>query len=52
MSERDKMLVAQAKHQDWGKIDEDAAETEEGRIALHDIIRYKALREEYLSGML
>jgi len=37
MTEKDKALVEKARDQRWEDIDEDAAETEEGRAALHDI---------------
>ena len=46
MTEKDKRLVAQAKNKRWEDIDEDAAETTEGREALHKVAYDKYLREE------
>ncbi len=52
LTEHDKALIEQARHQRWEDIDEDAAETEEGRKALHDIAVSKYHYDEYKSGML
>lgn len=52
MTEKDKELVEKARHQCWEDIDEDAAETEEGRAALHSIIMRKYHYDEYKAGML
>ena len=51
MTARDEMLVRKARKTDWVLINEYEAETEEGRKALHDIIRSKYLREEYKAGL-
>lgn len=52
MTEKDKALVEKARHQRWEDIDEDAADTEEGRKALHDIAIRKYHYDEYKAGML
>ena len=52
MTEKDKALVEKAKHQRWEDIDEDAAETEEGRTELHRIAVSKYHYDEYKAGML
>lgn len=53
MTEHDKALVEAARHACLGdKIEETAAETEEGRQALHDIAVANYHREEYLVGVL
>lgn len=55
LTERDKMLIeaAHAKHYlDWGDIDENAADTEEGRKILHSIAVQKYHQEEAAIGML
>ena len=52
MTEKDKALVEKARHQRWEDIDEDAADTEEGRRALHDIAIRKYHYDEYKAGML
>ena len=52
MTEHDKQLVARAKNQCWEDIDEDLAETPEGRQALHDIAIRKYHYDEYKAGMI
>lgn len=52
MTEKDKALVEKARHQRWEDIDEDAADTEEGRRALHDIAIRKYHYDEYKAGIL
>ena len=55
LTERDKMLIeaAYAKHfLDWCDIDENAADTEEGRKILHGIAVQKYHQEEASIGML
>lgn len=52
MTDHDKALVEKAKTQCWEDIDEDSAETEEGRKAIHDIAIRKYHYDEYKAGML
>jgi len=52
MTDHDKALVEKAKTQRWEDIEEDEAETEEGRKALHDIAIRKYHYDEYKAGML
>lgn len=51
MNEHDKELVEKAwrvSPYDWSSIDENEAETEEGKRKLHDIMTYKYHMEEAL----
>ncbi len=51
MTDRDKDLVRAAQDQrDWTMIDEDSAETEEGKKELHSICMNLYHREEYAAG--
>lgn len=52
LTEHDKALIDQARQMLWEDIDEDAAETEEGRKALHDIAVSKYHYDEYKAGIL
>ncbi len=52
MTEHDKLLVEKAEHMCWEDIDENAAETEEGRWRLHRIIMRKYHYDEWQAGML
>ena len=52
MTENDKILIDNARHMRWEDIDESAAETPEGRAALHSICMRKYHRDEYKCGML
>lgn len=44
-------LIMKANDMDWTAIDEDAAETIEGRAILHDIAISKYRREQFHSGI-
>ena len=50
--EHDQELINKARSQRWEEIDEDAAETEDARTILHDIIIHKYHREEYRFGVI
>lgn len=52
MTDHDKALVERAKHLRWEEIEEDEAETEEGKQALHDIAVRKYHYDEYKAGIL
>ena len=52
MTEHDKALVEQARHMRWEDINEDDAETEEGKKALHDIAVRGYHYDEWKAGML
>lgn len=52
MTEKDKKLIEDARHLSWDRIDEDEAETEEGREILHKMIMDDYHREEALAGIL
>ena len=52
LPEHDRNLIDAAHHQCWEEIDEDAAETEEGRNVLHAIAVRKYHIDEYRAGML
>ena len=52
MTKHDEALVRKARSQRWEEIDEEAAETPEGRQALHDIIARKYHTEEFKNGTL
>lgn len=55
LTDRDKMLVeaARSKHYlDWADIDENAADTEEGKRRLHHIAMQKFHQEEAACGLL
>jgi len=52
LTEHDKKLIEQARHQRWEDIREEDAETEEGRDALHDIAIRKYHYDEYKAGIL
>lgn len=52
MNEHDKALVASARQMRWEDINEDEAETVEGRSVLHDIIMHKYHYDEYKCGMI
>jgi hypothetical protein len=51
MTERDELIIKEAYKKSWTDIDEDEADTPEGRQALHEIILGKYHREEYSSGL-
>lgn len=52
LTERDEQLIKEARRMGWEEIDEDAAESVEGRQILHDIAVTKYHREEFSAGML
>lgn len=52
LTEHDKALIEQARQMRWEDIDEDAAETEEGRAELHRIAISKYHYDEYKAGIL
>lgn len=52
LTEHDKELIEQARHQRWEDIREEDAETEEGRAELHRIAIRKYHYDEYKAGML
>lgn len=52
MNEHDKALVATARGMRWEDINEEDAETVEGRSILHSIIMHKYHYDEYKCGML
>lgn len=52
LTEHDKELIEQARHQWWEDIREEDAETEEGRAELHRIAISKYHYDEYKAGML
>ena len=52
MNEHDRRLVQQAIYKRWEEIDEDAAETAEGKAKLHEIAVRKYHQDEYLHGIL
>ncbi|MBR4228040.1 MAG: hypothetical protein IKR72_02955 [Bacteroidales bacterium] len=52
MSEHDKQLVESSRHKRWEDINEDEAETPEGKQALHDIAVRKYHYDEYRAGMI
>jgi len=52
MNKHDKRLVQEAMYKRWEEIDEDEAETEEGRQKLHEIAVRKYHQDEYLHGIL
>lgn len=49
MTAKDQALIEQARSKPWQDINEDEAETEDGRDALHRIAYRKYLREEQSS---
>ena len=52
MTEHDKILIENAKRMRWEDIEESAAETSDGRAALHSLRIRKYHRDEYECGML
>ena len=52
MTEKDKRLIEDARHLSWDQIDEEKAETEEGRKILHKMIMDGYHQEEELAGIL
>lgn len=52
MTKHDLDLYNKAKGMRWEDIDEDLAETEVGRVALHDLAIRKMHYEEFRCGML
>lgn len=52
MNEHDKELVEKARTLHWSEIDENEAETAEGRYQLHRIILSKYHKEELKADML
>lgn len=52
MNKHDERLVQEAMYKRWEEIDEDEAETEEGRQKLHEIAVRKYHQDEYLHGIL
>lgn len=52
MTEHDKALVEKARGMCWEDINEEDAETEEGRAELHRIIMRKYHYDEWKAGML
>ena len=52
MTEKDKRLIEDARHLSWDMINEDEAETEEGRKILHKMIMDGYHKEEELAGIL
>lgn len=52
MNDHDKRLVQQAIYKRWEEIDEDEAETEEGRRKLHEIAVRKYHQDEFRLGIL
>lgn len=52
MNEHDRRLVQQAIYKRWEEIDEDEAETPEGKAKLHEIAVRKYHHDEYLHGIL
>lgn len=52
MNKHDERLVQEAIYKRWEEIDEDEAETEEGRQKLHEIVARKYHHEEFLNGTL
>jgi hypothetical protein len=52
MNEHDKRLVEKAQKLDWTLIDENEAETAEGRYELHNIIMRKYHHDELKADML
>ena len=47
MTQHDKRLIEEAKSLRWEEINEDAAETQEGRKELHRITMQKYHRDEF-----
>lgn len=52
MNDHDKALIEQARRKRWEDIDENEAETADGKRRLHRIIMGKYHREEWRNGML
>ena len=52
ITDHDKKLIEAAKHLSWDQIDEEKAETEEGRKILHKMIMDGYHREEWQAGIL
>ena len=52
LTPKDKEAINRAKQSDWTMIEEDWAETEAGRLEVHDIMMSKYHREEYQAGIL
>jgi len=52
LTPKDREAIARAERTDWPQISEDWAETEAGRVELHNIIMRKYHYEEYCAGML
>ena len=52
MNEHDKRLVEKARGLDWTLIDENEAETADGRYELHSIILSKYHKDELKADML
>lgn len=51
-TQKDREAIDRAKQSDWTMIEEDWAETEAGRLEVHDIMMSKYHREEYHAGIL
>jgi hypothetical protein len=52
MNEHDRRLVQQAIYKRWEEIDEDEAETPEGKAKLHEIAVRKYHHDEFIHGIL